>query len=116
FNDSARFDLWKPAVRLWRENIWWGIGPNHYNYRFREYRPQTEQRQPDRVHNDYLNTLTDWGIVGTALVIAAWFFLGTGIFKTWRFVRGNSGDLGGGNSNKFATVLGTSLGLLAILF
>jgi O-antigen ligase len=114
-NDSARFDLWKPAVRLWRENIWWGIGPNHFNFRFRAFRPQTEQMQPDRVHNDYLNTLTDWGIVGVVLVASAWVLLYAGIFKTWRFVRGIPSDLGGGNSNKFAVVLGTSIGLLAIL-
>lgn len=114
-NDSARFDLWEPAVRLWRENIWWGIGPDHYNFRYRVYRPQSVQQQPDRAHNDYLNTLTDWGIVGLALVLSAVVFLYVGVFRTWRFVRGTSADLGGGNSNKFALVLGTSLGLLAIL-
>ncbi len=114
-NDSARFDLWEPALRLWQENIWWGIGPAHYNYRFRAYRPQAEQQQPDRVHNDYLNTLTDWGIVGLTLALGACALLYAGVSKTWRFVRGNSADLGGGNSNKFALVLGTSLGVLAIL-
>lgn len=114
-NDSARFDLWEPAIRLWKENIWWGIGPNHYNYRFRLYRPQVVQLQPDRVHNDYLNTLTDWGIAGAALLASAFVLLFIGVAKTWRYVRGNSADLGGGNSNKFALVFGTSLGLLAIL-
>src|SRR6185369_12598004 len=109
-----RFDLWKPAVLLWRENEWWGIGPNHYNFRFRVYRPQLEQRQPDRVHNDYLNTLTDWGIIGFVLVASAWAFLITGVVKTWRRLRG-PGDFGGGKSNKLAILLGSSLGLLAIL-
>src|SRR5262249_27559014 len=93
----------------------WGIGPNHYNFRFRVYRPQVEQRQPDRVHNDYLNALTDWGIIGFVLVASAWVFLVLGVFKTWRRIRG-PGDLGGGNSNKLGLLLGASLGLLAILF
>lgn len=115
FNDSARFELWMPAVRLWKENVWFGIGPNHYNYRFRAYRPQSEQRQPDRVHNDYLNTVTDLGVVGVLVAASAWTLLGIGAFKTWRYVRGTSGDLGGGNSNKFAIVLGASLGLVGIL-
>ncbi|HET7623792.1 MAG TPA: O-antigen ligase family protein [Verrucomicrobiae bacterium] len=115
FNDSARLDLWEPAVRLWKENIWWGIGPNHYNYRFREFRPQSEQYQPDRVHNDYLNTLTDYGIVGFALVLSAFVLLFWGVRKTWPYVRKNSGDLGSGNSNKFAILVGASLGLIAIL-
>ena len=114
-NDDVRFDLWEPAVKLWQEDVWFGIGPAHYNYRFRPYRPQWVQRQPDRVHNDYLNTLTDYGIVGAVLVLSAWVLLFTGVVKTWRFVRGSSGDLGGRNSNKFALVLGASAGLLAIL-
>ena len=113
--DDARFDLWKPAVILWKQNIWWGIGPNHYNYRFREFRPQVVQRQPDRVHNDYLNTLTDYGVVGAALVLAAWVLLVVGIVKTWGFVRSSPSDLGGRSSNKYALLLGASIGLLAIL-
>ncbi len=114
-NDSARFDLWEPAFKLWKENPIWGIGPNHYDFRFRAYRPQLIQQQPDRVHNDYLNTLTDYGIVGLSLILVALGITAVGLKKTWRFVRGNSADLGGGNSNKLAVVLGTSLGLLAIL-
>lgn len=115
-NDSARFEVWKPALRLWQENVWWGIGPDHFDYRFRAYRPESEQLQPDRAHNDYLNTLTDWGIVGVSLVTAAWVLLGAGMVRTWRVVKGSSGDLGGRRSNKFALVLGASMGLLAILF
>jgi len=114
-NDSARFDLWEPAIRLWRESPVWGIGPNHYNFRFRAYRPQLLQQQPDRVHNDYLNTLTDYGIVGLTLVFVAVGVLVFGLLKTWGFVRGNTSDLGGGNSNKLALVLGSSIGFLAIL-
>jgi O-antigen ligase len=116
FNDSARFELWAPALRLWRENIWWGIGPDHFNYRFRVYRPESEQLQPDRVHNDYLNTLTDWGVAGATLVSAAWALVGIGALRTWRVVEGSSRGLSGKQSNKFALVLGASMGLLAILF
>jgi O-antigen ligase len=116
FNASARFELWASALRLWRENIWWGIGPDHFNYRFRVYRPESEQLQPDRVHNDYLNTLTDWGVAGATLVAAAWALVGIGAFRTWRVVEGSSRGLSGKQSNKFALVLGASMGLLAILF
>ena len=104
------------AVQLWRENVWWGIGPDDYNYRFRAYRPQAVQLEPERAHNDYLNTLTDWGVVGMALVMSALAFLGVGVFKTWRFVRGSPSDLVAKKSNKLALVLGASLGMLAILF
>jgi len=114
--NDARFDLWGPAFKLWRENIWWGIGPDHYNYRFRAYRPETEQLEPDRAHNDYLNTLTDWGLAGTALVAAALGLLAAGVRKTWRVVRNPPGNVSGRKSNKFALVFGASMGLLAILF
>ncbi len=115
-DDNARFALWKPAIQMWEKNIWWGVGPAHFNYRFREFRPQSIQRDPDWTHNDYLNTLADYGIAGTALVLAAWLLLAWGVFKTWRSVHGAESDLGGRKSNKFAFVLGASIGLLAILF
>ncbi len=115
-NDDLRFALWAPAWRMWRENPWWGVGPAHFDARFRAYRPEEVQLTPDRVHNDYLNTLADWGAVGAALVLSAWVLLAWGIAKTWRFIPISSPDLGGkSGSNKFAFVLGASLGLLALL-
>jgi O-antigen ligase len=114
-NNAVRLELWRCAVQLWHRNPWWGIGPDHFNQLFPTCRPEFIQLQPDRVHNDYLNTLVDWGVAGTSLVAAAWVLLYAGVFKSWRFVRGSPSDLGSKKSNKFATVLGASLGLFAIL-
>ena len=114
-NGDGRFGIWRAALQLWHENIWWGIGPGHFDYRFGKYRPELVQASPDRVHNDYLNTLTDWGVAGVALVAAAWVLLYVGAFKTWRFVRGSPNSLGEQRSNKLALVLGASTGLFAIL-
>jgi tetratricopeptide (TPR) repeat protein len=115
-NDDLRFALWQPALRIWRDNFWWGAGPAHYDYRFREYRPQEVQMRPERVHNDYLNTVADWGVAGAALVGSAWVLLALGLKKTWGSVRGTPNDLGEiKGSNKLAFVLGASLGLLALL-
>lgn len=115
FNDSLRFELWQPAYRMWKTNPWWGVGPGLYDYRFRAWRPEDIQRDPNRVHNDYLNTLVDWGIAGGAIVVSALALLGLGVRKTWRYVRRSPGDLGSEQSNKFALLLGLSVGLLAIL-
>jgi O-antigen ligase len=112
---DGRFGIWNAAVQLWHENVWWGVGPGHFDYRFGKYRPALIQVSPDRVHNDYLNTLTDWGIVGVALVAAAWVLLYAGAFRTWRFVRGSPNTLGDHRSNKLTLVLGASVGLVAIL-
>jgi O-antigen ligase len=113
---DARLALWQPALRVWQDNLWWGAGPAHFDYRFPAYRPETMQLRPDRAHNDILNCLADWGIVGSAIVVGAWALLLFGIFKTWRYVRKNPRDIGGSTgSSKFAFVLGASIGLLAIL-
>jgi O-antigen ligase len=113
---NVRTDVWKSALQLWRENPWWGVGPGHFNQRFGAVRPQLVQTDPERTHNDYINTLTDWGAAGAALVASALVLLYAGVFKTWRYVRGSPDDLGSRKSNKFAMVFGGALGLLAILF
>jgi O-antigen ligase len=113
---GTRLALWESAIRIWQENVWWGVGPAHYDYRFREYRPELVQQRPGWAHNDVLNALVDWGVAGTCLVAAAWGLLAWGVMKTWSSVRGSANDLRGRkNSSKFAFVLGASVGLFAIL-
>ncbi len=116
-NDSSRFLLWQPAVRVWRDHPWWGGGPAHFDYLFRPYRPEATQVRPELAHNDYLNTLADYGLAGLALVAVAWVALAIGAFKTGRCFCDTSGALGQTRgSNRFALVLGASFGLAAILF
>lgn len=115
-DDDTRFDIWSSAIRMWRENPWWGVGPAHFDRRFRAVRPDNIQQQPDRAHNDILNALTDWGIVGAVLVASAFVLLGLGLAKTWPAVRVTQRDIGEKKrSNKFAFVLGAFIGLVAIL-
>ncbi len=115
-DDDLRFELWRPAVKVWNENRWCGAGPGHYDFRFRKYRPQYVQLQPDRAHNDFLNAVVDWGIVGAAIIASAWALLGLGVLRTLPFVRAAPSDIGESKSNKFAFILGGSLGLAAVLF
>jgi O-antigen ligase len=114
-DDDTRFSLWRPAARLWLDHPWFGAGPAHFDVRFPEYRPVEIQLRPDRVHNDYLNTLADWGVVGLLLVLIPLGLLGSGVVKTWAFIRGTASDLGNKPSSKFAFVLGASMGLAALL-
>ena len=113
--EDIRFELWQPAVQIWRDHVWFGAGPGHFDRVFPAYRTQTIQLRPDRVHNDYLNTLADWGVVGALLVTGAFVLLALGVRKTWNSVRGGPRDLGSNQSNKFAVLLGASVGLVAIL-
>lgn len=111
---DSRLQLWRVAGQMWREHPWFGVGPAHFDYRFREYRPETMQGRPDRVHNDYLNLLADWGAAGGVIVLA-----GVGVFiywlrQTWPHVRREENDFGTGQSNRFAFFLGAICALAAL--
>ncbi|MFZ0827290.1 MAG: O-antigen ligase family protein [Verrucomicrobiia bacterium] len=111
---SVRRDLWTAAEQMWRDHFWWGVGPAHYDYRFREYRPESIQLSPDRAHNDYLNLLADWGVAGGIIVLAGAGVFGAGLRRTWKHVCPSENDFGRGMSNRFALFLGAATGLLAL--
>ncbi len=111
---GSRLLLWQAAGRMWADNPWFGVGPAHYDYRFREYRPEAMQGRPDRVHNDYLNLLADWGTVGGVIVLAGLGFFVGWLKKTWPHVRREENDFGTGQSNRFAFFLGATGGLAAL--
>src|ERR1051325_3714160 len=113
--DDLRFLLWEPAIKVWKQNFWWGAGPGLFDYRFRQYRPEIVQHQPDRVHNDYLNVLADWGLTGAAIMAAGWCLLGISAVKTFQAIKSSADLSGRRTSNKFAFVVGGTLGLFAIL-
>lgn len=113
--ENIRFRLWRPAYEIFKDNFWLGAGPAHFDFRFRQYRTDDLQVRSDRVHNDYLNTLTDWGIVGFALVASAWGLLAWGMARSWKFVQRAPHDFAAKKSNKTAFFIGAGCGLLAIL-
>jgi len=112
---ELRHELWDVAVRIWQDHPWLGAGPAHYDVLYRTYRPQDVQRQADRAHNEYLNVLADWGIVGGLIVVAGIGGLFLSVLKTWRHVRRSGSEFRSGLSNKFAFVLGASIGLLSLI-
>lgn len=112
--EFARLQLWKPAYQMWQDHFWWGTGPAHFDARFRQYRPDDIQMRPLYAHNDYLNTLADWGLAGALVIAAAVLLLFWGVFQSWKFVR-RANDLTTKRSNRSAFVLGAAAGLLALL-
>jgi O-antigen ligase len=113
-NVRVRPDLWTAAAHMWLEHVWWGVGPGQFDVRFAGYRPTTVQSRPIWVHNDYLNTLADWGAVGSVIVAAGLVCLGAGALKTWKYVQREPGDLSTRRSDRAALVLGASIALLAL--
>jgi len=112
---DVRLVLWDTALRMWRDHPWFGVGPGHYDHRYRTYRPPAVQLQAEFAHNDYLNVLADWGLVGSVILLLALVALGVGLVKVWRHVRRSENEFSSNRSNKFAFVLGGTIALLAFL-
>ena len=108
---ESRTELWISAYQVWKEEKLFGVGPGHFDHRFSAHRPPTLQSQPVRVHNDYLNILVDWGIIGLILV-AIWFStLAYVIKKCWKYSQRTASDFSKKTSNRAAFVLGGTIGL-----
>ena len=114
---EIRLRLWNYAWKLWQTKPWTGVGPDHFDYRFQPYREAIDRTQgrPGRAHNDYVNTLADYGVIGLALVLLP---LGVGawsLFRCWPRLQRGGNEFGQKPSNRAAIVLGCASGLAALL-
>ncbi len=116
-NKDTRLRLWDAAWRMWRDHPWAGVGPDHFDLRYRQYRDATNtaQGRPGRTHNDYLNTLADYGAVGLALALLPLGFAAWTVLRCWPHVQRAGSEFGEKKSNRAAIVLGASAGLLGLL-
>jgi O-antigen ligase len=117
FKTDVRYGLFTAAVKMWQEHPWFGVGPAHYDARFRAYRPEAWQYQvrPERVHNDYLNTLADWGMVGGLLVAGAVGSVALSLGLHWRRLRRIRKDQADGEGEVLPFVAGATASLGALL-
>lgn len=110
--ESSRPIIWKAGVKIWQTAPWVGTGAASYNVVFDQFRARGFLNEPDWTHNDYLNTLSDYGAVGFAL----WFGAGAWLLAFgWQGVR-EARRSGGEVRHWFETwrgKLGLWLGLLA---
>ncbi len=65
--EKSRPIVWKAGYEIWRDHPWFGTGAASYNVVFEHYRPSGFHDEPHWAHNDYLNTLSDYGLVGFVL-------------------------------------------------
>jgi tetratricopeptide (TPR) repeat protein/uncharacterized membrane protein len=112
---DGRVVYWAAAEQLFHQHFLWGIGPGHFKYLYALQAPVWGQVTLDNAHNDYLNTLCEWGMAGFALIIATLGLLFGGTARMWPNVRRRSNENGRKNSTKSAFVLGASLGLFSIM-
>lgn len=69
--ERTRPVLWKGAWSLFREKPVLGTGAGSYNIVFERHRPAGFRDEPQWAHNDYLNTLSDYGAIGFLLSFGA---------------------------------------------
>lgn len=112
-----RFWIWESALKMWQDHPLWGVGPAHFDDRYRAYRAEQDKTQsrPGYAHNDYLNTLAEYGVVGLALALLPLGVVGWSAVRVWPSLQSSSRDLKNRESNRAAMALGAGCGLIAIL-
>ncbi len=110
--ELSRPKVWGGAFRIWQDHPWIGTGAGSFNLMFDQYRPRLFLDIPVWTHNDYLNTLSDYGLVGFALWAGAG---GALLWLGWRGIR-RTQQAGTSAANVFGLTkwkLGLLVGLLA---
>ncbi|NBR08562.1 MAG: hypothetical protein EBT98_02815, partial [Opitutaceae bacterium] len=98
--------------QIWSDHPWLGGGAAAYNVLFDRYRPPGFKDEPIWAHNDYLNTLSDYGMVG----FAWWLLAAVGLLALgWRAVqKARRGEVSAGAFfSHWPARLGLFLGLTA---
>jgi O-antigen ligase len=107
--EVSRAVMWRAGWKLAGEHPLFGTGAGSYSVLFEKHRPARFWDDPHWAHNDYLNTLSDYGIVGFLLSfgIAASMLAGRGrrLFQRGR----RTGEIG----RMPALRAGLAIGLLA---
>lgn len=70
--ERTRPIMWRAAWQLFREHPFRGSGAGSYNVQSEKYRPERFHDELQWAHNDYLNTLSDYGAAGFILLFGAW--------------------------------------------
>ena len=82
---NSRFEVWGPALRLWRTSPWIGTGLGTFEEGFPRVQPATLMKDRwGRAHNDPLELLVTGGLLGVGLL--AWALYGL-VRRLWRVYR-----------------------------
>lgn len=81
--ERTRPIMWRISWRLFGEAPVWGTGAGSYRVLLERHRPEDFHDDPKWAHNEYLNTLSDYGLVGFGLSfglagVAAWWVMAGG--------------------------------------
>jgi tetratricopeptide (TPR) repeat protein len=105
--ETSRPIMWRAAGALFREHPATGSGAGSYNVLFEKFRPEKFLNEPQWAHNDYLNTLSDYGAVGFTLSF------GAAALIAWRCLRGPRREFDRNWLDESAINTSLGIGLLA---
>jgi O-antigen ligase len=81
--DSGRMLRWPNTMELVKDFPLLGSGMGTYRYAFYLYDTDISGRWSTHAHNDYLETLSDGGIVGLLLMLGLCAMLGLSVLRMW---------------------------------
>jgi hypothetical protein len=82
--EVTRPHLWRVAWGLVRDAPVLGTGAGSYNVLFERHRPEGFRDEPQWAHNEYLNTLSDYGTLGFALWMGGMGAMAVGCWRAGR--------------------------------
>ena len=103
FDSGVRLAFWPMAVEQWQDNPIVGAGSRSYSYEcFRYWSPNlsTAENNPEFVHNEYLQLLADYGLIGLLcilILIVGHLMMGVKRINSLSVRVGENGMRGGSN-------------------
>ncbi|WOO41591.1 O-antigen ligase family protein [Rubellicoccus peritrichatus] len=83
--ETTRPQMWEAGMQIFSENPATGSGLGTFRYFFELNRPEGFLLSPVHAHNDYVEALSDLGIIGFALIfLPALYFIYLGIRSWWK--------------------------------
>jgi len=67
--EKSRLILWQASLKMTAGAPFRGTGAGSFNTTFEKFRPEGFRDEPQWTHNEYLNTLGDYGIIGLILLL-----------------------------------------------
>jgi tetratricopeptide (TPR) repeat protein len=76
----SRVWIWASAIKIWVSNIWFGVGPGMFNYLYQKFKfprfsgPSRYLMTAEVTHNEFLEFLVAFGILGFLFLISLTFY------------------------------------------
>lgn len=95
--ERSRPILWRAAWRTFESHPLTGSGAGSFDTMFESYRPEGFLRVPLWAHNDYLNTLSDYGALGLLLSVGMAITITVAAIRKASVTRGSISSAGSGS-------------------